>query len=106
VASSGVGNFWDFIGYLPVSNLVPTSIKMADRNQFTPSAAAILALLALAAALFPTGRRKQAGVCVALTPAAAGYAAWSYQRARVWSGLTTPWAGKASSRSEPVDECG
>jgi tetratricopeptide (TPR) repeat protein len=87
------GIFWYLIGYLPVSNLVPTSIKMADRYQFVPSVGAILAVLALAAALFPSGRRQQVATCLALALVAAGYTAWSYQRARVWSGLTTPWKG-------------
>jgi hypothetical protein len=89
-----LGIFWYFIGYLPVSNLVPTSAKMADRYQFTPSAAAILAVLAVVAGVLPTGHRKQAGACLALALAAAGYTAWSYQRVRVWSGWTTPWGGK------------
>ncbi|HXB72983.1 MAG TPA: hypothetical protein VNY05_32400, partial [Candidatus Acidoferrales bacterium] len=88
------GIFWYLIGYLPVSNLVPTSIKMADRYQFVPSVGAILAVLALAAGLFPTGRRQQVAVCLALAMVAGGYTAWSYQRARVWSGLTTPWKGR------------
>jgi tetratricopeptide (TPR) repeat protein len=90
------GIFWYLIAYLPVSNLVPTSIKMADRYQFVPSAGAILAVLALAASLFPTARSKQVATCVALALVVAGYTAWSYQRARVWSGLTTPWKGLAN----------
>src|SRR5437879_2686382 len=85
---------WYLIGYVPVANRVQASIKMADRYQFVPSAGAILAVLALVAALFPTGRSKQVTTCLALALLAAGYTAWSYQRARVWSGLTTPWKGQ------------
>ena len=91
------GIFWYLIAYLPVSNLVPTSIKMADRYQFVPSAGAILAVLALAASLFPRARNQQVAACLALALAAAGYTAWSYQRARVWSGMTTRWKGQPNS---------
>ena len=91
------GIFWYLIGYLPVSNLVPTSIKMADRYQFVPSAGAILAVLALLWSRLPglsANRRRQAAACAALALVTFGYAAWSYQRARVWSGLTTTWKGQ------------
>ena len=43
------GIFWFLIALVPVSNLVPTSTKMADRYLFVPTVGATLALLALAA---------------------------------------------------------
>ena len=40
-----LGILWYLIAFVPVSNLVPTSTKMADRYLFVPSIGAILALL-------------------------------------------------------------
>ena len=77
------GIFWYLIAYLPVSNLIPTSIKMADRYQFVPSAGAILAILALLSAL---PRSRQTAICGALGIVILGYTAWSYQRAQAWAG--------------------
>src|ERR1700730_2833579 len=85
------GIFWYLTAFVPVSNLVPTSTKMADRYLFVPTAGAILALLALAAAWVPASRLKQFGVCAALVPVVALYTVWSYDRTEVWCGKTTLW---------------
>ena len=87
------GIFWFFIALIPVSNLVATSTKMADRYLFVPTAGAILAVLALAAVYFPASRWKQFGVCAALASVAAIYTACAYGRAEVWCGKTVTWDG-------------
>lgn len=87
------GILWYLIALIPVSNLVPTSTKMADRYLFVPTIGSVLVLLALAARL-STGRRKQFAVCSAFMLLVAIYAAWSYNRAEVWCGKTTEWNGR------------
>jgi tetratricopeptide (TPR) repeat protein len=87
------GIFWYLIALIPVSNLIPTSTKMADRYLFVPTAGAILGLLALAAMCFPASRRKQFGVCAALVLAVTIYTALAYGRTEVWCGKTTEWNG-------------
>lgn len=89
------GIFWYLIAFVPVSNLVPTSTKMADRYLFVPGVGAILAFLALAAALFPAARRRQWAVCAALLAIAALYTYFAYTRTEVWCGKTTLWNGQA-----------
>ena len=88
------GIFWYLIAFIPVSNLVPTSTKMADRYLFVPTVGAILALLALAAALVPVSRLKQFGVCAGLVLVVIFYTAWSYDRTEVWCGKSTLWHGR------------
>jgi tetratricopeptide (TPR) repeat protein len=88
------GIFWFLIALVPVSNLVPTSTKMADRYLFVPTVGVILAMLALAAALLPSNRRKQIGLCAALVLVITAYTAWSYHRTEVWCGKTTMWKGR------------
>ena len=88
------GIFWFLIALLPVSNLIPTSTKMADRYLFVPTVGAILALLALVAMLFRAPGWKQSGVCGALLIVTAAYSAWSYNRTEVWCGKTTEWKGQ------------
>lgn len=88
------GIFWFVIALLPVSNLIPTSTKMADRYLFVPTVGAILALVALAAMLFPTPGWKQSAVCAALVLVVAVYSAWSYSRTEVWCGKTNEWNGQ------------
>jgi hypothetical protein len=88
------GLFWYLIALIPVSNLIPTSTKMADRYLFMPTVGAILGLLALAAALFPNPRRKQVALCATLMLFVALYTAWSYSRTEVWCGKTTEWNGR------------
>ena len=83
------GILWYLIAFVPVSNLVPTSTKMADRYLFVPSVGAILVLLALLATWFPVSRPKQIGACTALVLIGILYAAWSYKRTEVWCGKTT-----------------
>ena len=80
------GILWYLISYLPVSNLVPTSVKMADRYQFVPSAGAILIALALLWGRPPGSptRSRQAAACLVLALLTAGYTFWSYERTRVW----------------------
>ncbi len=88
------GVFWYLIALIPVSNLVPTSTKMADRYLFVPSVGAILALLAAATTYLGTSRRKQWAVCAALALVIIAYAGWSYSRTEVWCGKTTLWRGR------------
>ena len=88
------GIFWYLIALIPVSNLVPTSTKMADRYLFVPSVGAILALLALAAGLVSTLPRRQFTLCAVLVLVVAIYADWSYNRTEVWCGRTTEWNGR------------
>jgi len=90
------GIFWYLIALVPVSNLVPTSTKMADRYLFVPTVGAILALLALAAALLPNDRLKRIGLCAVLVLVSI-YIAWAYERTEVWCGKTTIW----KSRPQP-----
>jgi tetratricopeptide (TPR) repeat protein len=89
-----LGIFWYLIALLPVSNLVPTSTKMADRYLFVPSIGAVLALLALAAQWGSTSRRRQIALCAAFVPIIALYTAWSYNHTKVWCGNTVFWNGK------------
>jgi tetratricopeptide (TPR) repeat protein len=84
------GIFWYLIALLPVSNLVPTSTKMADRYLFVPTVGAVLCLLALATWLC-TSRQSQLAVCAGFVLVTGVYAAWSYSRTEVWSGRTTEW---------------
>jgi tetratricopeptide (TPR) repeat protein len=88
------GIFWYLIAFIPVSNLVPTSTKMADRYLFVPTVGAILGLLALAATWFPASRRRQFAVCAMLGLVVALYTVGSYERAEVWCGKTTLWNGR------------
>jgi tetratricopeptide (TPR) repeat protein len=83
------GTLWYLIAFVPVSNLVPTSTKMADRYLFVPSIGAVLVLLALLATWFPASRPKQLAVCTALMLIGVLYAGWSYKRTEVWCGKTT-----------------
>jgi tetratricopeptide (TPR) repeat protein len=85
------GLFWFLIALIPVSNLVPTSTKMADRYLFLPTIGAILGILALAAAWCSGSRRRQFAACAALTLVAALFTAWSYDRTEVWCGKSTLW---------------
>jgi tetratricopeptide (TPR) repeat protein len=85
------GIFWYLIALIPVSNLIPTSTKMADRYLFVPTAGAILSLLALIAALIPEVRRMQFAMCGALMLVVVFFTAWSYDRTEVWCGKTTEW---------------
>jgi tetratricopeptide (TPR) repeat protein len=88
------GILWFLIALVPVSNIVPTSTKMADRYLFVPTVGAILALLALGAALLPNHRSRQIGVCAALALVVTVYTAGSYNRTEVWCGKTTKWKGR------------
>jgi tetratricopeptide (TPR) repeat protein len=88
------GIFWCLIALIPVSNVIPTSTKMADRYLFVPTIGAILSLLALAAVLLPKLRLRQLALYCALTLVVVLYTAWSYKRTEVWSGKTTEWNGR------------
>jgi hypothetical protein len=88
------GIFWYLIALVPVSNLVPTSTKMADRYLFVPTVGVILGLLALAAGSLSHVRRKQFALCAGLLVVVGLYTAWSYSRTEVWCGKTTPWNGR------------
>ena len=83
------GLLWYLIALLPVSNLVATSTKMADRYLFVPSVGSILALLGLAALVASASRRNRIAVGAGLALVAAGYGAWAYSRTEVWCGKTT-----------------
>jgi tetratricopeptide (TPR) repeat protein len=87
------GIFWYLIALIPVSNLVPTSTKMADRYLFVPTVGVILGVLALAAMIFFNSRWKQWATCAALVLVVTAYAAYSYDRTEVWCGKTTEWNG-------------
>lgn len=87
------GIFWFLIALFPVSNLVPTSTKMADRYLFVPTIGAILGLLALATMCFPAPRLKQFEACAALALVVAVYIPYAYRRTEVWCGKTTEWNG-------------
>jgi tetratricopeptide (TPR) repeat protein/uncharacterized membrane protein HdeD (DUF308 family) len=88
------GIFWFFIALVPVSNLIPTSTKMADRYLFLPTIGSLLVMLAGFSWLV-SRRRVNAMVGLAtLTVVLVGYAAWAYQRTAVWCGTTTPWNGR------------
>lgn len=88
------GIFWYLVAFMPVSNLVPTANKMADRYLFVPTMGAVLALLALAATWFPASHRKQFAVCAALVLVVVLYTVGSYERTEVWCGKTTLWKGR------------
>ena len=88
------GIFFFLIALIPVSNLVPTSTKMADRYLFVPTIGAILVVLALAAAWCAGSRRRQLGVCAGLALVVAIFTPWSYTRTEVWCGKTTLWHGR------------
>ena len=85
------GIFWFLIALIPVSNLVPTSTKMADRYLFLPTIGAILGILALAAAGCSGFRGRQLAACSGLVLVVAVFTAWSHDRAEVWCGKTTLW---------------
>jgi tetratricopeptide (TPR) repeat protein len=85
------GIFWFLIALIPVSNLVPTSTKMADRYLFLPTIGAILGILALAATWCSGSRRRQLTTCAGFVLVIAVFAAWSHARAKVWCGNTTLW---------------
>lgn len=88
-----LGIFWYLIALLPVSNLVPTSTKMADRYLFVPTVGAILGLLALAAQWGAGSRRRQIVICAAFVPVFAVYGAWAYNHTQIWCGRTVLWNG-------------
>jgi tetratricopeptide (TPR) repeat protein len=85
------GILWFLIALIPVSNLVPTSTKMADRYLFLPTIGAILGIIALAAAWCSGSRRRQVTVIAGLVLVVAVFTAWSHDRVEVWCGKTTLW---------------
>lgn len=87
------GIFWFFIALVPVSNLVPTSTKMADRYLFVPTVGSTLVVLAVASMLIDRRRVKLRLVCIVFAAIVAIYGAWSYKRTEVWCGKTTLWKG-------------
>jgi tetratricopeptide (TPR) repeat protein len=88
------GIFWFLIALVPVSNLVPTSTKMADRYLFVPGVGAILVLLAALSTYCSSSSRRQLSVCAVLSVVVILYTGWSYRRAEVWCGKTTLWQGR------------
>jgi len=106
------GILWWLIALVPVSNLIPTSTKMADRYLFVPTAGAILALLAAAVIYCGSSRRRQWSVCSAMILIVISFVLWSYSRTEVWCGKTTLWRGKTqpdlslwtdAARTDPDD---
>jgi tetratricopeptide (TPR) repeat protein len=85
------GIFWYLIAFIPVSNMIPTSTKMADRYLLVPTVGAVLSLLALATLVV---RHKQFVVYGALMLLVTLYTAWSYERTEVWCGKTMQWNGR------------
>jgi hypothetical protein len=88
------GTFWFLIALVPVSNLIPTSTKMADRYLLLPTIGSILATLAAIAWLVSKRRATATVALAALAVVLLGYTAWAHQRTAVWTGTTTPWMGK------------
>jgi hypothetical protein len=87
------GIFWFFIALVPVSNLVPTSTKMADRYLFVPTVGVVLIVLGVASILIDRGLVKSSLVGVVLVAVVGIYSVWSYKRTEVWCGKTTMWKG-------------
>ena len=85
------GIFWYVIALLPVSNLVATSTKMADRYLFVPTVGSSLVVVALLAPVFSASGRSRWAACVAIVLIAAVYSAWAYRRTEVWCGKSTRW---------------
>ena len=88
------GIFWFLIAFIPVSNLVPTSTKMADRYLFLPTIGAILAVLAVISWLAANKKSRQFVALATLALVVIGYTGWAYTRTEVWCGKTTLWKGK------------
>jgi len=80
------GVFWFLIALIPVSNLVPTSTKMADRYLFLPTIGTILAAMAVAGAWGTGSRRRNAAAGLGLVVVVTVFTSWSYARTEVWSG--------------------
>jgi len=87
------GIFWYFIAFIPVSNLVPTSTKMADRYLFVPTVGAILAVLALCVSWVSVSRTRQLALCIGFLVVSITYGVWSYRRTQIWCGTNTVWNG-------------
>ncbi len=82
------GIFFFLIALIPVSNLVPTSTKMADRYLFLPTIGVILVILAGMAGWCAGRRGRMAAVGAGLALLVVVFTAWSYARAEVWCGKT------------------
>ncbi len=88
------GIFWFLIALIPVSNLVPTSTKMADRYLFLPTIGVILVVLAVVSAWCAGSRGRLAAAGAGLAAVVAVFTMWSYGRTEVWSGKTAMWHGQ------------
>jgi hypothetical protein len=89
------GLLWYLIVLLPVSNLMPTSTKMADRYLFVPTVGLILAVLALIDSLVSSSWHDRIAVYFALGIVMTVFTAWSYSRTEVWCGKSAMWHGQA-----------
>ncbi len=88
------GIFWFLIALIPVSNLVSTSTKMADRYLFLPTMGVILAMLAILTGWCAGSRGRIALAGAGLAVLVAAFTAGSYGRAEVWCGKTALWHGQ------------
>jgi tetratricopeptide (TPR) repeat protein len=88
------GIFWFLITLIPVSNLVPTSTKMADRYLFLPTIGVILVLLAALSACCGRSRSRLAAAVVGFAALVAVFTVWSHARTEVWCGKTEMWHGQ------------
>jgi tetratricopeptide (TPR) repeat protein len=92
--AAAFGILWYLISFVPVSNLVPTSTKMADRYLFLPSVGAVIAVVALAGHFVAGQRLRERAALGALAVVVAAYTAGAYDRTEVWCGKTTMWKGR------------
>lgn len=92
----GIGVFWFFIAILPVSNLVPIKILIAERFLYLPSISVILVILSLSAGL--TEKRK-AATMLGLTLL---FAVLTLNRESYW--LSSPKLWKDAAIKMPVND--
>jgi tetratricopeptide (TPR) repeat protein len=85
---------WALLWWLPVSNIIPISTRMADRYMYLPSIGIFLGLVCLAQARLP---RKP--FLIAISAGLLVCAALSFRRAGIWQSSETLWAD--SLRSQP-----
>ena len=88
------GIFWYLIAFIPVSNLVPTSTKMADRYLFVPTVGAIWRCWRWPPPGFLPPAADNSRCALHSRLVVALYTVGSYERTEVWCGKTTLWKGR------------